>query len=178
MKKLLLLIALLFGFFIQAQNQDIIGKMVESKTIEDIKLVANDIVSKSNHKYDFYKIVRRSGGSDENYQYVIYTKEGMSDDEKKEIASNGYANCMIVKFKEWLKGENKDLELKGELVYYFKEVSGTYLELFEFWKNTFYPLATKEQLLDDYKMQEYRVNKDLKYKFRKDQDTWTISKSY
>lgn len=178
MKKLLLLIALLFGLFIQAQNQEIISKMIESKTIEDIKVVANDIVSKSKNKYDFYKIVRLSGGSDENYQYVIYTKEGMTDAEKKELTSNSYANCLIVRFKEWNKGENPDLEIKGELVYYFKDVSGTYLELFDFWKTTFYPLAIKEQLLDDYKMQEYRINKDLKYKFRKSQDIWTISKSY
>lgn len=178
MKKLLLFITLLFGLFVQAQNQDIINKMTESKTIEDIKIVANDIVSKSNNKYDFYKIASLSGGSDEKYQYVIYTKEGMTDLEKKELSANRYANCLVVKFKEWQKGENKDLEVKGELVYYFKEVSGTYLELFNFWKTTFYPIATKELLLDDYKMQEYRVNKDLKYKFRKSQDIWTISKSY
>lgn len=178
MKKILLLIALLFGLIVQAQNLEVINKMMESKTIEDIKIVANDIVSKSKNKYDFYKIVRRTGGADENYQYVIYTKEGMTDTEKKELTSNGYANCLIVRFKEWNKGENPDLETKGDLVYYFKDISGTYLELFEFWKTTFYPLATREQVLDDYKMQEYRINKDLKYKFRKSQDTWTISKSY
>lgn len=178
MKKLILLVAFLFGFFVQAQNQDIINKMTESKTIEDIKTVADDIASKSNHKFDFYKIKSLSGGSDEKFQYVIYTKEGMTDAEKKELSANRYANCLVVKFKEWQKGENKDLEVKGELVYFFKEVSGSYLELFEFWKTTFYPLAIKEQLLDDYKMQEFRVNKDLKYKFKKDYDIWTISKSY
>ena len=74
--------------------------------------------------------------------------------------------------------ENKDLEIKAESVYFFKKVSGNYLELFEFWKTTFYPLTTKELLLEDYKIQEYRVNKDLKYKFKKDNEIWTISKSY
>lgn len=178
MKKVVLVIALFLGFVVQGQNQDIINKMVESRTIEDIKVVANDIVSKSKNKYDFYKIVKRSNGSGENYQYIIYTKEGMSDNEKKELSSNSYINCLVVKFKEWNKGENTDLEIKGELVYYFKEISGKYLDLVEFWTTTFYPGVTKEQVLDNYKLQEYRINKDLKYKFKKDNDVWTISKSY
>lgn len=178
MKKVILVIALLFALVVQGQNQNMVNKMVESKTIEDIKIVANDIVSKSKNKYDFYKISKRSNASGENFQYVIYTKEGMSDNEKKELSSNSYINCLVIKFKEWNKGENADLEIKGELVYYFKEVSSKYLDLVEFWTSTFYPEATKEQVLDNYKLQEYRINKDLKYKFKKDYDIWTISKSY
>ena len=178
MKNILLIALLFIVSFVSGQNKNIISKMIESNTIEDIKAVADDLVSKSKQKYDFYKIASVSRGSEEKYQFVIYTKEGMTADEKKELSSNFYANCIVVKFQEWNKGENKDLEIKGETVYFFKEVTGKYLELFGFWQNTFYPSATPEQLLSNYKMQEYRIDKGLKYKFRKNDSTWTLSKSY
>jgi len=178
MKKLLLLTALLIGFFAQGQNQDIINKMTESKTIEDIKMVANDIASKSKTKYVFYKTVRYSIPKGESYQYIVYAKETMSDAEKKELASNSFEHCLVIKFGEWDKGENADLEIKGDLVYFFKEVTSKYLDLDEFWISTFCPGTTPEQLQDNYKLKEYRVNKDLKYKFVKNEDTWKIAKSY
>lgn len=178
MKKLLLLAALFIGFFAQGQNQEIINKMAESKTIEDIKVVANDITSKSNTKYDFYKNHELKYSNGEKIENLIYTKEGMTDAEKKEIYSPIYENCLVITFGKWQKGENKDLEIPGELVYSFQTVSGSYLELIEFWKNTFYPKATNEEILNTYNLQEYRVNKDLKYKFKKDYDKWKITRSY
>lgn len=177
MKKALLIATLLIGFLVQAQNQSIINKMVESKTTDDIKSVSDQLVSQCKEQYDFYKIVPFGTRQDESYQYVIYTKEGMSEAEKKEIAPS-FQNCIVVKFKQWNKGENKDLETKGELVYYFKEISGKYLDIAPFWITTFYPKTTPELLLEDYKLKEYRVNKDLKYKLVKNQDTWQILKSY
>ncbi|MBS7234263.1 hypothetical protein KHA90_25030 [Flavobacterium psychroterrae] len=178
MKKVVLVIFMLFSIFGNSQNQSIINKMTESKSIADIKDVADAIVLNSKDKYDFYKIVRRSPRSDENYQYIIYTKEGMSEVEKKELSSNNCANCIIVKFSEWQKGENADLEIKGELIYDFKEVTGKYLDLVGFWTNTFYPLNSKEQVLDGYNLREYRVNKELKFNFRKNETTWTMSRGY
>jgi hypothetical protein len=178
MKKILLLTILLIAGITQAQNQNTINKMVESKTIEDIRTVSDSIVSKCKTKYNFYKILPYKGGSDESYQFVIYTKEGITELEKKEIYAPAFKNCFVVKFKEWNKAENKDLEIKGELVYYFKETSSKYLDIAPFWIATFYPKTTPELLLEDYNMKEYRVNKDLKYKLVKHQDIWQIVKSY
>jgi hypothetical protein len=177
MKKLLLLTLLLIFAFTQAQNQSTINKMVESKTTDDIKSVSDELVSQCKEQYDFYKIASFGSREDESYQYVIYTKRGMSEQDKNEI-SPSFKNCIVVKFKQWNKGENNDLETKGELVYYFKEVSGKYLDIVPFWITTFYPKTTPELLLEDYKLKEYRVNKDLKYKLVKNQDTWQILKSY
>lgn len=178
MKKLLFVIALLFGLFVQAQNQDIINKMMESKTIEDIKTVTNDIVSKRKNKYNFYKNHELQYSNGEKIENFIYTKEGITDVEKKEIYSPIYKNCLVITFGKWEKGQNKDLEIPGELVYYFKNVSGSYMELVEFWRTTFYPNSTKEEILDSFTLKEYRVNKDLKYKLQKDIDKWKIVKSY
>lgn len=178
MKKLILLNVLLFSLIIQAQNQNIINKMVESKTIEDLKVVANDIASKSKTKYEFYNIFRYSVPKGESYQYLVYNKATMSEVEKKELASNSFKNCLVIKFGEWNKGENTDLAIKGDLVYFFKEVTSKYLDLDEFWISTFCPGTSPEELINNYKLKEFRVNKDLKYKFVKNDETWTISKSY
>lgn len=170
MKKLLLITALLIGYLGQAQNQEIINKMIESKTIEDIKMVAHDIVTKSNSKYDFYKVLKYTRkDTKESYQYVISTKAGMTDREKSELSSNRYANCLIVKFNE--------SDTNG-LVYNFKEVSGDYLDLADFWTATFYPTASKELVIDDFKLKEYRVSKDLKYKLVKNESSYSILRSY
>lgn len=155
-----------------------INNMLESKSINDIKNLSDNIILKSNKKYDFYKVKPGINMSYENFQFVIYTPEGMPEFQKKEEDINGYKNCLVVKFYEWNKNENKDLELKGEKVYTFQSVTGSYLDLFGFWNNTFYPSSTKEEVLQQYKFKEYRLNKDIKFNFRKDNDKWTISKSY
>lgn len=178
MKKVILVFFMFFSIFGNSQNQSIINKMTESKSIAEIKDVADAIVLNSKDKYDFYKIVRRSARSDENYQYIVYTKEGMSDIEKKELSLNSCTNCIIVKFNEWQKGKNIDLQIKGELIYDFREVTGKYLDLVGFWTNTFYPLNSKEQVLNEYNLKEYRVNKELKFNFRKNENAWTISRGY
>ena len=192
MRKLIILFILFLGLMVQAQNnfvatdanfgalenRSLIDKMIESNSLEEIKGVAEIIVLKSKAKYDFYKTIRKTSANGENYQYVVYTIAGMTEESKKEITTNDYKDCIVVKFKEWSKGENPDLQIKGQLVYYFKEVSGKFLDLDQFWITTFYPSSTPEQILENYKLQEYRVNKDLKYKFKKNYDDWVISKSY
>lgn len=160
------------------ESKTTIDNMVESKSINDIKQLSNYIVLNSNKNYDFYKVKPVLNVSHENFQWVIYTPEGMTEEQKKEEDINNYKNCLVVKFSEWNKEENKDLENKGEKVYSFQSVTGSYLNLFGFWSKTFYPSSTKEEILQQYKFQEYRLNKNIKYKFRKDNDTWTISKSY
>lgn len=155
-----------------------IDNMLESKSINDIKNLSDNIILKSNKKYDFYKVKPGINMSHENFQFVIYTPVGLNEVQKKEEDINGYKNCLVVKFSEWNKNENKDLEIKGEKVYTFQSVTGSYLDLFGFWSNTFYPSSTKEEVLQLYKFKEYRLNKDIKFNFRKDNDTWTISKSY
>lgn len=177
MKKILLLLVIIISHFCYSQNQQVIDKMNESKSIDDIKQISDEIVSKSKEKYNFLKIWKL-GSRDEIYQYVVYTPAEMTTDQIKELTTADFDKCFVVKFGEFYKGENKDLELKGELTYYFKEVSGKYLDLVNFWTSTFYPTSTKEQIIDEYKLQEFRVDKTLKYKFKKDNDIWTLSKSY
>lgn len=177
MKKVLLLGLIILSHFAYSQNQEMINKMSNSKSVEEIRLVADNIVSMCKNKYNFLKVIQL-GREDELYEYVIYTSEGMTPAEIKEVNTANLKNCFVVKFKQFYKGENKDLDVKGELTYFFKEVTAKYLDLIGFWTSTFYPNATKELVLEDYKLQEYRVDKDLKYKLKKEYDNWTLVKSY
>ena len=177
MKKLLLSIALLFAVLIQAQDNHTIQLMTESNSLDEIKTVSDKIISSFTEEYKYYKTASAQRGKNEKYQYVYYIPKVLNPIGEK-LTPEEKERAVIVKFGQYEKGENIDLAIKGKTVYYFKEVSGKYLDLTNFWIASFYPSSTKEQILEAYKLQEYRVNKDLKYNFRKNENTWTIEKGY
>lgn len=177
MKKLLITLTLLIGLIANAQNSSIINKMAETKSLEDIKFISDNIMSGFETKLKYYKTVKTERSPEEQYQLTVYIPVEMNPGTDK-LTFDEKEQSVVVNYGQYNKGENTDLGTKGETVYYFRNVSGSYLDLIDFWLSTFYPHATKEQVLEDYKLQEYRVSKDLKYKLKKQGEVWTLSKSY
>ncbi|MFE3849102.1 hypothetical protein ACFX5D_14105 [Flavobacterium sp. LB3P45] len=154
MKKLLLLtVALLALSFAQAQDLQTIDLMVQSNSLEDIKWVSDKIAVLSPEKYVYYKTGNRTL-RDEKYKTIIYAPASMTDEDKKEFTQEEKDSCLIVVWSD--KGNS----------YSFFEVSNQDKNLLPFWKITF---ASDK---------EYRVSKELKYKFVKNETSSSIVKSY
>jgi hypothetical protein len=174
MKNLLLSIALIFTIFLNAQNQKLISKMAECSSEDDLKLISESITFGKEFKHfkDY-----TTGTKIEKYQIKAYIPNSMTP-EGESLNQDEKAKSILINFGQYNKGENTDLGVKGQTVYFFREASGSYVNLISFWMNTFYPNVTKEEVYENSKLREYRVNKDLKYKLTKEGDIWTISKSY
>lgn len=177
MKKIITLLLALLPFVISAQDNDIISKMTKSKSIEDLRFISDKIASQTKTKFIFFKQGERKSPSQTDIVFY-YIPDNLTPDELNEFSRETKEKCLVILFGSMYEGENKDLEVKGQLVYFFRNVSGKYLDIYPFWTSTFYPNSTKEQILEDYKLKEYRVNKDLKYTLSKTDDIWSIEKWY
>lgn len=178
MKKFITLLLTFISSIVSSQNLDLISKLKECHSLDEVKSISDIMVSKSTTKFNFLKIKEFESSNGEKYKYIIYSKEGIDENALKEQDIDNIDNFYVVIFNEYYKGANPDLQKKGELTYFFKSVNTQYLNICDFWIETFYPQITKEFLLEDYKTKEFRVDKDLKYKLKKNDEYWTLVKSY
>jgi hypothetical protein len=153
MKKLLLLASLLIVSLVQAQDLQTINLMVKCNSLEEIKAVSDKIAGSASEKYVYYKTGNRSLG-EEKYKTVIYTPASMTEEDKQEFTQEEKDKCLIVTWSDY----------NGS--YSFFEVNNQDKNLTPFWNTTF--VSAKE----------YRVSKDLKYKFVKNENSSSIVKSY
>lgn len=153
MKKVFsLLLLLTFGAF--AQDNATINAMVQSNTVEEIKATSDKISSLTADKFSFYKVTDRTLREDK-FKVVVYTPASMTEEEKQEFSPEEKAKCLLVIWKATESG------------YTFYDVTSTEQNLKPFWNQTFTTTDT-----------QYRVNKDLKYKIVKNEETYSILKSY
>ncbi len=154
MKKLLLLIALIIGSVIQAQDLATIKVMANATSLDEIKAVSDKIALSAGDKFVYYKTGNRSL-RDEKYKTVIYAPASMTDEEKKEFSQEEKEKCLIVVWIDTGTG------------YTFFEVDNQEKNLKPFWNSIF---TTAEN--------EFRVDKSLKYKYIKNEHSVSIVKSY
>lgn len=151
MKNLLLLISLLFCFFIQAQNIELL-RQANKCDIEFSRKFSDEITANAKTKYVYFQT------KESNYLHLItyvYIKEGLSDTDKKSIEAylSQYTgryelqldNALCIHFQVNEKGANPDLEIKGTKEYAFDSVKGKYLDLFPFYQKEIEPTATSEK---------------------------------
>lgn len=178
MKKLLLFTALLFGALVQAQDLETINTLVSSKTVQDIENVSKKIINVYQEKLAFFVTKQSVRNEDEKYQNVYFLPLDQLPKDNAKLTDEQKDMLLKVNFGEFYQGQNKDLQIKGELSYYFREVNGSYLDLIGFWIATFYPNNTKEEILDNYKLKEWRYNKDIKFVLKKEGEIWRMYRSY
>ncbi len=153
MKKLFLLLLLLtFGAF--AQDNATINAMVQSNTVEQIKTVSDNIISSGSEKYIFYKIAD-SSLREQKRKVAIYTLASVTDNDNTKLSEEEKESRINIIWND------------DNGVYSFKEVYGPEDMIKSFWNQTFTTTDT-----------QYRVNKDLKYKIVRNEETYSILKSY
>ncbi len=133
------------------------------------------MAAKAKTKWEFIKI-----NEDETVGYcrVIYVDASYSSELKEKIKNGSETcdNCLRVDFNLYFEGENKDLEIKGNKKYRFKEVKGKYLDLFPAWQNIFRPDVNFEKTVSDYDSQELiQRTIGIMYKLKKQGDNWTLA---
>ncbi len=153
MRKILIAYLLLsFGAF--AQDNTTINALVSSSSVEEIKATSDKISSLTADKFSFYKVTDRTLREDK-FKVVVYTPASMTEEEKQEFTPEEKAKCLLV---VWKATENG---------YTFYDVTSTEQNIRPFWNATFTNSDT-----------QYRVNKDLKYKIVRNEETYSILKSY
>lgn len=168
---------LMFSFLGFSQDFETINKMVSVTQITEVNDLAKKITSEFKNTLTYFKTKEYKRDETEIYQNVYFfpsteiIKDNLPTDDQKELV-------VKVNFGQNSIGENIDLGVKGKNNFFFREVTGDYLDLVNFWIKTFYPNNTKEEILDNYKLQEFRVNKDVKFNFERQSKRWRIYRSY
>ena len=154
MKKLLLTLTLLIGLIANAQDNSTIKAFVTSPTLEQIKLASDKIAASASEKFEYYKITDRSL-RDEKFKVVVYTPATFKAEDKKDFTPEEKAKCLIVVWRVTNEG------------FAFSEVTNQEQNLKPFWSSTF--SATEN---------DYRFDKNIKYKYVKNENSVSIVKSY
>jgi hypothetical protein len=155
MKKTILFIALLLTTIATAQDTETINSLVNSNTLDQVKNTSDKIAASAGTKFEYFKTTDRTL-RDEKYKVVVYTPSTFTAEDKKEITAEEKQQCLLV---VWLVSQDG--------TYIFKEVNSSSENLQPFWNTTFTASTN-----------EYRVNKDLKYKYVTNENSVSILKSY
>lgn len=154
MKHFILLFVLLLGVATNAQDTSTISAFVTSPTLEQIKLTSDKIAASASEKFEYYKTTDRSL-RDEKFKVVVYTPSSFTAEDKKDFTAEEKAKCLIVVWRVTNDG------------FAFSEVTNQEQNLKPFWDATF---STTEN--------DYRFNKNIKYKYVKNENSVSIVKSY
>lgn len=153
MKKLLLLIALLFGLMVQAQNIELLHQ-ANKCNLEFARNLSDEIAYGAKTKFVYLDTAVSANAYTCSF---IYVKEGISEVERKSVEAYVYRyktsgrysfeneNCLSVDFKINEVGANSDLEIKGAREYAFDVVKGKFLDLFPFYQKEIEPASTTEK---------------------------------
>lgn len=139
---------MLCGIFVNAQNYQLIEKM-RGTSLTDAKTLATEIVNSSNVKYEFVKdkTIQETGD-----YLVVFIPSGLTEQQKKELASNNYEEGIVVQFSKTPSGNYKMLEFYTDPDLMFSIV-----------KKVFHPEASNNDFIELAKFRDF-VNKDKKLK--------------
>lgn len=171
MKNLLLITCLFFlSFLANAQDNTIKNKIDNFDSIT-APVFADSIAYSAKTPYVFLKLQKNTVRNEFTY---IYIPSNLTAQERKDQMDFGCDKCMRVNFDVYYDGANKDLEIKGKQRLIFRNVRGSFLDLYPTWKREFFKEGTPEQVVDDlnYRM-VWKGNKTL-FAFRKENDFWEI----
>lgn len=128
--------------------------MSKTSSLDEVKAISDKIAASSAQSFTFYKVGSRTL-RDEKYKTIIYTPATMTEADKAEFTAEEKEQCLIVVWRDY--GDH----------YTFFEVYSKYDNIRPFWNATF---TSSEN--------DYRVNKDLTFKFVKNEKSAAIVKSY
>jgi len=132
MKKLLLIISLLLAITkLFAQNNPVYQLI--GKTPEQVRVIADRVMSLTKTEYEFSHISERS--SRPSYYALVYREKGEEDWKKQ----------FYVEFRKYMIGEDKNLDIIGEPIYFLFEVRGKFLDIFPIWQRYFSPNSVQEE---------------------------------
>lgn len=153
LKGCLIAVGIMITFIVNAQVKFV------SENKEDMKLLAENIVShaKRNYVFDTEKTT-----SDHSFYILQY------------VNINDSTDVLPIGIKIYMEGKNADLEIEGTPIYYFSIAKGKFLDLFPFWKNFIEPNADETAVI---KRKRSRLKKDNRtFLLEKDNnaDNWII----
>ena len=151
MKKILFFLLLsVFGF---GQNPEKLCNL----NFDEAKAIANDIGLMTNSRV--MDIADREQFNKTLFEIV---PNAFSDSDYAKY-KNGEINCegcFKVHFSYIMKGENKDLEIKGVKTYKFDEYTAKFLNVLPFWQKYFRPDVNQENY-NTFDNREFRINHQL-----------------
>lgn len=139
---------------VNSQDLPTINSMALSTSLEQIKNTSDKVAASGLEKFEYFKTTDRTL-REEKFKVVVYTPATFTAEDKKEITAEEKAKCLIV---VWRITDNG---------FTFSEVNNQEQNLLPFWNATFSSAHN-----------EYRVNKELKYKYVKNENSVSIVKSY
>jgi len=150
MKKLVLLTALFVSVFVCGQIKFI------SSSKNDMRALGDSLASSAKHHYVFK--------SEENSKYAF---------KYEYVNTVDNSDRLYIHFHISMKGENKDLEIKGVPEYRFEYVSGRFLDLFTFWNKFVNPGENREAL--QAKGVKFIKRDNMTYLINKSGENWSIT---
>jgi hypothetical protein len=170
MRKLLFIVSLiLFTTALFAQDNTIY--QLTAKTPEQAKVIADGVADLVKQKYESSRVTEYSNQTANSPTYALCYYN--------DITQN---SCnLLVEFRKYMIGENKDLEIEGEPFYFVIKMRGKFLDVFPVWKQHFNPNAIQEETVKKWKEEVTLDIPDLgtEYKFRltNENDFWQIQGS-
>jgi hypothetical protein len=155
--------------FVHAQDYAVISQLKSTNFDNSLK-IANDMRAMAKNNYHLFKYKEFEH---ERVLKIVYAPEGTTDEQLN--ISMDYSNCLVVEYKIYFEGENKDLEKQGIKKYTFNKLQGKYLDLFPIWQNWFNPSADIEKTLSDSNSREFRdYEKNIQFYIQKQGNIWTL----
>jgi negative regulator of replication initiation len=172
MKKLLLLSALLIASFVQAQDYAYLTSLNKIATDKEAIKIAEEIASLQTKKV---RLLRSQEFTEERQLLVRFVPEEMTNEQYDALDQYEQSDFLTVTFRIDYVGENKDLERQGVKTYKFKQLKGTYLQIFPVWKKYYHPEAEIEPTLTDSKIQKFvDFPKKIDFYIQEDNERWIL----
>lgn len=159
----LILLYVLYSVTVEAQISTISSSeksyntpylQVQTTDIEQIMFIGNEIISRAKRKYNF------DGANQIGYQLELKYTEA-------EPKSGAKPLVITVQFFAYMKDKNEALEIEGTPEFLLREIRGSFLDLFPFWKTYFDPEADLEKMAIRNGIYEKEIS-DRKYSFKQD----------
>ena len=163
MQKLLFIISLLLATTtLFAQDNPIY--QLTTTTAEQVKVIADSVVSLAKHNYESCRVTEYSNINSPTYALCYYNNIDNSCE-------------LLVEFRRYMIGANKDLEIEGEPFYFVHKIQGRFLDVFPIWQHYFSPNSVQEETVKKWKEEVVLgMLKVGKHKFRltNEYDFWQI----
>lgn len=164
-------------------------KYIRNLSKEGTEDVVKEMLSLMREDYGILTSKLYTRGNDTEGAVLTYFIMKKSDIDKfvlegKDLSKLASSALFTIDFKRWFEGENKALEITGIEKYSFGKVTFNYLDLFPYWKKRFVLNATEENVVNDYRLQEFRIKNSTihwLYKFNPNRDNkriWTLKIFY
>jgi hypothetical protein len=172
MKKLLLLASLLIVSLVHAQDFNYLASLNNIPTDTEALKIAQNIASAQTKSV---RLLNAKEFTEDHVYAVRFVPTEMTNEQYDKLDQYAQSKFLTVIFSINYIGENENLEQKGVKTYKFKQLKGTYLQIFPVWKKYYHPDADLESTLTNSKMQKFiDFPKKLDFYIQDDDDLWIL----